>query len=174
VVAPVLLLASVAVSFLAALGGAALIYRALGHPGVDQSLPLMGYLFLVALGVDYTIFLMTRAREEVAADPAPGGHRRGVLRALTVTGGVITSAGLVLAATFSVLAVLPVVMMLQLGVLVMVGVLLDTLVVRTLVVPALALDIGPRTWWPSRLARSAASSATRPRPAPVPASQSNR
>ncbi len=155
VVAPLLLLASVAVSFVAALGAAALLYHALGHPGIDLSLPLMGFLFLVALGVDYTIFLMTRAREEVAADPAPDGHRRGVLRALAVTGGVITSAGVVLAATFSVLAVLPVVMMLQMGVLVTVGVLLDTLVVRTLLVPALALDVGRRAWWPGRLARPA-------------------
>jgi putative drug exporter of the RND superfamily len=153
VVAPLLLLASVAVSFVAALGGAALLYHAFGHPGVDLSLPLMGFLFLVALGVDYTIFLMTRAREEVLADPAPGAHRRGTLRALTVTGGVITSAGVVLAATFSVLAVLPVVSMLQVGTLVMVGVLLDTLVVRTLLVPALTLDVGRRAWWPGRLGR---------------------
>ena len=174
VVAPLLLLASVALSFMAALGGAALLYHAFGHPGVDLSLPLMGFLFLVALGVDYTIFLMTRAREEIAADPAPGGHRRGMLRALTVTGGVITSAGVVLAATFSVLAVLPVVTMLQLGLLVTVGVLLDTLVVRTLLVPALTLDVGRRTWWPGRLAsRAGAPGAVRDL-ATAGASQPNR
>ncbi|MFF3109949.1 MMPL family transporter [Kitasatospora sp. NPDC057904] len=145
-VAPVLLLASVVLSFGAALGASVLLFRALGHPHSDESLPLMGFLFLVALGVDYTIFMMTRAREETARI----GHSRGVVRALAVTGGVITSAGLVLAATFAALGVLPSVGMLQLGVLVAVGVLLDTLVVRTLLVPALALDIGPRLWWPGR------------------------
>ncbi|MBV6696703.1 MMPL family transporter [Kitasatospora aureofaciens] len=144
-VAPVLLLASVVLSFGAALGASVLLFRALGHPRSDESLPLMGFLFLVALGVDYTIFMMTRAREEAGRI----GHAAGVVRALGVTGGVITSAGLVLAATFSVLGVLPAVSMLQLGVLVAVGVLLDTLVVRTLLVPALSLDVGPRLWWPS-------------------------
>jgi putative drug exporter of the RND superfamily len=147
-VAPLLLLASVVLSFGAALGTSALIFHALGFPRIDNSLLLNGFLFLVALGVDYTIFLMTRAREEVAAR----GHAAGVPHALAVTGGVITSAGLVLAATFSVLAVLPLVFMMQLGVLVAVGVLLDTFVVRSLLVPALVLDAGRRSWWPSRLA----------------------
>ena len=124
-----------------------MIFHALGFPQVDNSLLLNGFLFLVALGVDYTIFLMTRAREEVAAR----GHRAGVPHALAVTGGVITSAGLVLAATFSVLAVLPLVFMMQLGVVVAVGVLLDTFVVRSLLVPALVLDTGRRSWWPSKL-----------------------
>jgi len=117
---------------------------------------LICFLFLVALGVDYTIFLMTRAREEAARF----GHREGVSHALTVTGGVITSAGVVLAATFSVLAVFPLVTMLQLGLAVAVGVLLDTLVVRSLLVPALALDTGRRIWWPGRLSRQAASGST--------------
>jgi RND superfamily putative drug exporter len=148
-VASVVLLASVALSYGAALGAAALIFHTLGHPRIDRGLLLMGFLFLVALGVDYTVFLMTRAREETRRH----GHRTGVLTAVTVTGGVITSAGLVLAATFAVLAVLPVVSSLQQGVLVAVGVILDTLVVRSLLVPALALDIGSRFWWPSRIAQ---------------------
>lgn len=148
-VAPLLLVASVVLSFAASMGIASLIYRAIGHPRIDLGLPLLAFLFLVALGVDYTIFLMTRAREETAKL----GHREGITHALAVTGGVITSAGLVLAATFAVLAVLPLVTMLQLGLVVALGVLLDTLVVRTLLVPALSLDVGRRIWWPSRLAR---------------------
>jgi RND superfamily putative drug exporter len=175
-VAPLLLLASVVLSFFAALGTAALIFAALDRATIDQSLVLFGFLFLVALGVDYTIFLMTRAREEVARL----GHRAGVTRAVAVTGGVITSAGVVLAATFAVLAVLPTVTSLQQGILVAVGVLLDTFVVRTLLVPALSLDVGPRVWWPSRLARpdstDRAPGVERPgpdeRPAPDPVTSS--
>ncbi|MEV6011831.1 MMPL family transporter [Streptomyces sp. NPDC051976] len=143
-VAPLVLLVSVVLSYAAAVGAAALLYRALGHPRIDRGLLLFGFLFLVALGVDYTIFLMTRSREEVARR----GHREGVLTGLTVTGGVITSAGLVLAATFAVLAAVPTVSALQQGLLVAVGVLLDTFLVRSLLVPALALDIGPRMWRP--------------------------
>jgi RND superfamily putative drug exporter len=149
-VAPVVLLASVVLSFGAALGASALLYHAIGFPTIDKSVVLNGFLFLVALGVDYTIFLMTRAREEVGAI----GHARGVPTALAVTGGVITSAGIVLAATFAVFTVMPIVFMMQIGVLVAVGVLLDTFVVRSLLVPALVLDIGRRSWWPGRLARS--------------------
>jgi putative drug exporter of the RND superfamily len=148
VVAPLLLAASVALSFVSAWGLAGLVFRAIGYPEVDPSLLLWAYLFLVTLGVDYTIFLMTRAREEVARL----GNRDGVLSALTVTGGVITSAGIVLAATFATLVVLPIVAILQIGLVVAIGVLLDTLVVRTLLMPALAVDIGARVWWPSRLA----------------------
>ncbi|HCT75629.1 MAG TPA: hypothetical protein DGT23_03340 [Micromonosporaceae bacterium] len=144
-VAPLLLLASVVLSFGAALGASAAVFHLLGFPTLDKSVLLNGFLFLVALGVDYTIFLMTRAREETALI----GHRAGVPKALAVTGGVITSAGIVLAATFSVLAVMPVVFMLQLGVVVAVGVLLDTFVVRSLLVPALVVDVGPRVWWPT-------------------------
>jgi RND superfamily putative drug exporter len=147
-VAPLLLLASVVLSYAAALGAAGLIFQAIDHPRIYFALPLSAFLFLVALGVDYTIFLMTRAREEAGRL----GHRRGVLHALTVTGGVITSAGLVLAATFASLGVLPLVPSLQTGLIVAVGVLLDTLIVRSLLIPALAIDIGPRVWWPSRLA----------------------
>ncbi|MFI6581211.1 MMPL family transporter [Embleya sp. NPDC050493] len=145
-VAPVVLLLSVVLSFGSAVGAAALIYHALGHPRIDRGLLLFGFLFLVALGVDYTIFLMTRAREEVRVR----GHREGVLTGLTVTGGVITSAGLVLAATFAALTVIPTVNSLQQGVLVAVGVLLDTFLVRSLLIPALALEIGPRFWRPGR------------------------
>jgi putative drug exporter of the RND superfamily len=163
-VAPLLLLASVVLSYAAALGAAGLILNALGYPKLYFGLPLQAFLFLVALGVDYTIFLMTRAREEAVLL----GHRRGVLHALTVTGGVITSAGLVLAATFATLCVLPLVPSVQIGIVVAVGVLLDTLLVRSLLVPALAVDVGSRVWWPSRLHRadqggSAADGRTGPR-----------
>jgi len=147
IVAPLLLLASVVLSFATAMGTAALLFHALGHPRIDLGTPLLGFLFLVALGVDYTIFLMTRAREEASKL----GHRAGVEHALTVTGGVITSAGIVLAATFSVLAVLPLTSLLQMGIIVAVGVLIDTLVIRTLLVPALSVDAGRRIWWPSRV-----------------------
>jgi putative drug exporter of the RND superfamily len=147
-VAPLLLLASVVLSFAAAFGAAGMIFQEIGHPKLFYGLPLTAFLFLVALGVDYSIFLMTRAREEAGRL----GHRPGVLHALTVTGGVITSAGLVLAATFASLGVLPLVPSLQIGIVVAVGVLLDTLVVRSLLIPALAVDIGPRFWWPGRLA----------------------
>ncbi|MGW9212888.1 MMPL family transporter [Embleya sp. NPDC055664] len=146
VVAPIVLLLSVVLSFGSAVGAAALLYHALGYPRIDRGLLLFGFLFLVALGVDYTIFLMTRAKEEVRER----GHREGILAALAVTGGVITSAGLVLAATFAALTVIPTVNSLQQGVLVAVGVLLDTLLVRSLLLPSLALEIGPRFWRPAR------------------------
>jgi putative drug exporter of the RND superfamily len=148
-VAPLLLAASVVLSYAGAMGLAGLVFRAIGYPGIDPTLPLWGYLFLVTLGVDYTIFLMTRAREEVGGV----GHRAGILAALTVTGGVITSAGAVLAGTFATLVVLPVVLALQIGLIVALGVLLDTLVVRTLLIPTLAVDLGARIWWPGRPAR---------------------
>ncbi|WP_341719246.1 MMPL family transporter [Micromonospora sp. FIMYZ51] len=148
-VAPLLLLASVVLSYLAALGAAGLILDAMGYPKLFVGLPLQTFLFLVALGVDYTIFLVTRAREEAARL----GHRQGVLHALSATGGVITSAGIVLAATFGALSVLPLVPSVQTAIIISVGVLLDTFLVRSLLVPALALDVGPRTWWPGVLAR---------------------
>ncbi|MDZ5443907.1 MMPL family transporter [Micromonospora sp. 4G57] len=149
--APVLLIATVVLSFLATLGLCALIFKyVLDFPGVDQSFPLFAFVFLVALGIDYNIFLMSRVREE----SVKRGTRAGVLGGLAVTGGVITSAGIVLAATFSALAVLPLVVLVELGVAVAVGVLLDTIVVRSLLVPALAYDIGPKVWWPSRLSRT--------------------
>ncbi|WP_433282768.1 MMPL family transporter [Micromonospora sp. CA-244673] len=149
--APVLLIATVVLSFLATLGLCALIFRyVLDFPGVDQSFPLFAFVFLVALGIDYNIFLMSRVREESVRR----GSRAGVLTGLAVTGGVITSAGIVLAATFSALAVLPLVVLVELGVAVAAGVLLDTIVVRSLLVPALAYDIGPKIWWPGRLSRT--------------------
>ncbi|MEQ8833344.1 MAG: MMPL family transporter [Miltoncostaeaceae bacterium] len=150
VVAPLLLVGTVIVSYLAAFGLSVLLFNTVfGSPGQDPTLALFGFVFLVALGVDYNIFLMARAREETAAH----GTREGVLRALAVTGGVITSAGVVLAGTFAVLGVLPLWALFQVGFLVSFGVLLDTLIVRSLIVPALVADIGPRVWWPSRLSR---------------------
>ncbi|GAB3181269.1 MMPL family transporter [Micromonospora palomenae] len=151
-VAPLLLMVSVVLSYAAAMGAAGFVLDALGYTKLFVGIPLQAFLFLVALGVDYTIFLMTRAREEAAQL----GHRPGVLRALTVTGGVITSAGIVLAATFGALGVLPLVPSMQTGVIVAVGILLDTLLVRSLLIPALALDLGARTWWPGKLSRRTA------------------
>ncbi|MGW2013744.1 MMPL family transporter [Streptomyces sp. NPDC001927] len=149
-VAPVLLLATVVLSYFGALGASNLLFEhVLGYAGVDWSIPLMGFVFLVALGIDYNIFLMHRVREE--ADRL--GHARGVLEGLASTGGVITSAGVVLAATFAVFAGLPLVTMAQMGILVGIGVLLDTFLVRTVLVPALALDLGRWFWWPGRLFR---------------------
>lgn len=147
---PVLLVATVALNFLATLGVSALVFeRLLGFGGTDASVPLYGFVFLVALGVDYNIFLMSRVREETRRH----GARQGVLRGLTATGGVITSAGVVLAATFAALAVIPLAFLLQIAFIVAFGVLLDTLVVRSLLVPALVRDIGPASWWPSAVGR---------------------
>jgi len=150
VLAPVLLIGTVVLSFLAALGVGAIVFDVVfGFPGSDVSLPLFAFIFLVALGVDYNIFLMARVREETARY----GTRDGMLRGLAVTGGVITSAGIVLAGTFAVLGVLPLVFLTQLGFVIAFGVLLDTFVVRSVLVPALVLQAGPKVWWPSRLAR---------------------
>ncbi|MFD4246753.1 MMPL family transporter [Streptomyces sp. NPDC058525] len=150
VLVPVLLVATVALNFLATLGVSALVFgQLLGFSGTDASVPLYGFVFLVALGVDYNIFLMSRVREEALTL----GTREGVLRGLITTGGVITSAGVVLAATFAALMVIPLAFMVQIAFIVAFGVLLDTLVVRSLLVPALVIDIGPRAWWPSTLAR---------------------
>ncbi|MFD5414277.1 MMPL family transporter [Streptomyces nojiriensis] len=148
---PVLLVATVALNFLATLGVSALVFEhLLGFSGTDASVPLYGFVFLVALGVDYNIFLMSRVREESFTV----GTREGVLRGLVTTGGVITSAGVVLAATFAALMVIPLAFLVQIAFIVAFGVLLDTLVVRSLLVPALIIDIGPRVWWPSALARA--------------------
>lgn len=150
VVAPLVLIATVVLSFATTMGVSALVFNHIFEfPGADPVVPLFAFVFLVALGIDYNIFLMTRVREEALSV----GTRKGTLRGLTVTGGVITSAGVVLAATFSALAVLPILFLAQLAFIVAFGVLLDTLVVRSLLVPALTIDIGKRIWWPSRLGR---------------------
>ncbi len=150
-VAPLLLVATVVLSYAATLGVAAVVFRyGFRFPGADPSVPLFGFVFLVALGVDYNIFLMTRVREESVRQ----GTRRGVILGLTVTGGVITSAGIVLAATFAALGVIPILFLVQIAFVVSFGVLLDTFLVRTLLVPALAHDIGRTIWWPSRLDRA--------------------
>jgi RND superfamily putative drug exporter len=150
VLAPVLLVLSVVLSYAAAMGVSAFVFNnILGFPGADATVPLFGFVFLVALGVDYNIFLMSRVREESLKH----GTRPGILRGLGVTGGVITSAGVVLAATFAALGVIPIMFLVQLAFIVAFGVLLDTVLVRSLLVPALAYDIGPRIWWPSKLGR---------------------
>ncbi|MDF2050746.1 efflux RND transporter permease subunit [Arthrobacter sp. Cr_A7] len=158
VVAPVLLVLSVVLSYAAAMGVSALVFNnILGFPGADATVPLFGFVFLVALGVDYNIFLMSRVREESLKH----GTRPGILRGLGVTGGVITSAGVVLAATFAALGVIPIMFLVQLAFIVAFGVLLDTVLVRSLLVPALAYDIGPKIWWPSKLGRPEADTAAR-------------
>jgi putative drug exporter of the RND superfamily len=149
-VAPLVLIATVVLSFAAALGVSALVFEhILGFAAADTAFPLFVFVFLVALGIDYNIFLMTRVHEEAQRH----GTRRGALIALAATGGVITSAGLVLAGTFAVLATLPVVVFAQIGFAVAFGVLLDTMIVRSVLVTALNLDLGGRMWWPSPLAR---------------------
>ncbi|WP_432493553.1 MMPL family transporter [Kineococcus gypseus] len=152
-VGPLLLVATVLATYAAALGaGNRLFVDVLGLPALDTGVPLLCLLFLVALGVDYNIFLVTRAREEALT----AGTREGIRTAVAVTGGVITSAGVLLAAVFTVLGVLPLITLTQIGVVVCIGVLLDTLLVRTLLVPAIVALLGPRTWWPSRLDRAPA------------------
>jgi len=151
IAAPVILLVTVVVSFAAAVGISALTFRhVFGFEGADSSFPLFAFVFLVALGIDYNIFLMTRVREESLKH----GTRQGALIGLAATGGVITSAGFVLAGTFTALATLPIVFLAELGFVVAVGVLLDTIIVRSVLVTALNLDIGRHIWWPSALGRT--------------------
>ncbi|MGP6177745.1 MMPL family transporter [Microbacterium sp. A196] len=150
ILAPVLLVLTTVLSFGTAMGVSALVFNGIfDFPGADPAVPLYGFVFLVALGIDYNIFLMTRVREESLKH----GTQEGVLRGLSVTGGVITSAGLVLAATFAALSVIPILFLAQLAFIVAFGVLLDTFVVRSLLVPALSYDIGRTIWWPSKLGR---------------------
>ena len=150
ILAPILLIATTVISFGTAMGVSALMFNGVfNFPGADPAVPLFGFVFLVALGIDYNIFLMTRVREESLKH----GTRQGVLRGLTVTGGVITSAGVVLAATFAALSVIPILFLVQLAFIVAFGVLLDTFIVRSLLVPALTYDIGRAVWWPSKLSR---------------------
>jgi RND superfamily putative drug exporter len=146
--APALLLLANVLSFGATMGISALLFNhVFDFPASDPSTLLIGFVFLVALGIDYSIFLMTRVREESAKQ----GTHPGILKGLSVTGGVITSAGVVLAATFAALGVLPLLFLAQIAFIVAFGVLLDTLVVRSLLVPALSYELGPRVWWPSKL-----------------------
>ncbi|NMN99195.1 MMPL family transporter [Antrihabitans stalactiti] len=150
VAAPLVLIGTTVLSALAALGiGSWVSLHVFGFPALDTNVPLFAFLFLVALGVDYTIFLVTRAREETPEH----GTRSGIVRAVAATGGVITSAGIVLAAVFCVLGILPLITLTQLGIVVGLGILLDTFVVRTLVIPALFTLVGPRIWWPNRIDR---------------------
>ena len=167
VVAPLYLIATVIFSLFATLGATAFVFLQIGtDPGFDTSLPTYAFIFLVALGVDYNIFLMSRVREEARTQPT----REAVITALSATGPVITSAGIILAGTFSVLATLPVTFLLHLGFAVAFGVLLDTFVVRTIMVPAIAELVGDRSWWPGKLTRreggagGAAEGAVRARP----------
>ena len=160
--APLILMATVVLSFGAALGLSALLFEyVFGFAGSDPGFPLFAFVFLVALGVDYNIFLMTRVREETATR----GTRQGSVVALASTGGVITSAGFVLAATFLVLGSIPVVFLAEIGVAVALGVLLDTLIVRSVLVTAINLDLGGKIWWPSKLDRG---DTTPDLPAPEP------
>jgi len=148
IVSAIVLLGTVVLSYFATLGVCALVFNnVFGFAGGDNSFPLFAFIFLVALGIDYNIFLMTRVREESAKI----GTRAGVIKGVTVTGAVITSAGVVLAATFAVLGLLPLVPLAQLGFAVAFGVLLDTIIVRSILVPALVHEIGPKIWWPSKL-----------------------
>ncbi len=166
VIAPLLLIGTVILSYGAALGIAAFFFeKVFDFPGMDPTLPLFAFIFLVALGIDYNIFLMARVREETIKH----GTREGMLRGLAVTGTVITSAGIVLAGTFSALAVLPLVSLTEIGFTIALGVLLDTFIVRTLLVPALVLEIGDRIWWPSALAKGPRGTAP-DEPASAPAS----
>ncbi|WP_244304516.1 MMPL family transporter [Leucobacter viscericola] len=151
VLAPVLLILTTVLSFGTALGVAAVMFNGVfNFPGADPAVPLYSFVFLVALGIDYNIFLMTRVREESKLH----GTREGILRGLTITGGVITSAGMVLAATFAALSIIPILFLVQIAFIVAFGVLIDTFIVRSLLVPALTTDIGRSIWWPSKLGRT--------------------
>jgi RND superfamily putative drug exporter len=164
VVAPLMLIATVVLSFAAALGISALFFQhVFGFAGADTSVPLFVFVFLVALGIDYNIFLMTRVREEAAR----AGTRHGALTGLAATGGVITSAGLVLAGTFAMLSTLPLVEFTEIGFAVALGVLLDTIVVRSVLVTALTLDIGRRVWWPGALAAAKPAPVAHPERSPL-------
>jgi RND superfamily putative drug exporter len=162
VIAPLVLVATTALSFAASFGLSDLLWRyGLGYSGIESQVPVYLFIFLVALGVDYNIFLAARIREE----SRQLGIRQGTLRGLSVTGGVITAAGVVLAATFAALVLEPTVDLTEVGTAVAIGVLLDTLLVRTVLVPAALLTIGERVWWPARQAHQAA--AITPVPAPL-------
>ena len=159
IASPLILIATVVLSFGATMGISTLVFTyVFDYPGADPSFPLFVFVFLVALGIDYNIFLMTRVREETMTR----GTRQGSLVALSATGGVITSAGLVLAATFGVLATLPLVFLVELGFAVALGVILDTIIVRSVLVTAINLDLGNKIWWPSKLDRDGAGAEALP------------
>jgi RND superfamily putative drug exporter len=154
VVAPLVLVATTALSFAASFGLSSMLWRyGLGFKGIESQIPLYLFVFLVALGVDYNIFLAARIREESRRL----GTRQGTLRGLGLTGGVITAAGVVLAGTFAALIQAPMAYLTEVGTAVAIGVLLDTLLVRTVLVPAALLTIGERVWWPARPGRQAAA-----------------
>jgi RND superfamily putative drug exporter len=160
-IAPIYLIATVILSFFASFGLSVLAFQNLfGYAGIDAGFPIIMFLFLVALGVDYNIFLMSRIREETSRY----GSREAVLRGLSATGGIITSAGLILAGTFAVLTALPLKQLVEIGFAVSLGVLLDTFIVRSMLVPAIAVKAGDWSWWPSKLALQ------RPRANPAQAS----
>jgi RND superfamily putative drug exporter len=147
------LLATVVASYFAAIGTSWLLFQGIwGFPALDGNVLVLSFLFLVALGIDYNMFLMTRVKEEseIVVNGKPAGIISGMVTALGATGGVITSAGVLLAAVFAVLGVLPLITLTQIGVIVCVGVLLDTLLVRTVVVPSLTFLVGERMWWPRK------------------------
>ena len=147
-VAPIVLLLTTVLSFGATLGISALLFNNIWHfPGADPSVVIFGFVFLVALGIDYNIFLMTRVREETLRI----GVSAGTIKGLVVTGGVITSAGIVLAATFAALGVIPIMFLAQIAFIVAFGVLLDTIIVRSLLVPAITLQLGRHMWWPLKV-----------------------
>lgn len=159
IAAPIILVGTVVITYAAALGAAWWIFTSIfDYPALDNNVPVIGFVFLVALGVDYNIFLVTRAREESAAR----GTRRGMLHALGATGGVITSAGILLAAVFTVLGLLPAVGLAQIGVVICSGVLLDTLLIRTVLVPAVALILGDRFWWPRQVEKGTPADTSHP------------
>ena len=172
-VAPLILIVGNVLSFAATLGASALVFNHVFHfAGSDPAVTLFGFVFLVALGIDYSIFLMTRVREESIRE----GTRPGILKGLAVTGGVITSAGVVLAATFAALGVLPILFLAQIAFIVAFGVLLDTTVVRSLFVPSVSYLLGAKIWSPSKLAKSTDHVGTdptepEPDPDPVPAAR---
>jgi RND superfamily putative drug exporter len=156
IVAPLYLIGSVILSFFGVFGASLVFFTTvLDETGFEPALPLFAFIFLVALGVDYNIFLMDRVREEAAHI----GTKRGALRALVATGPVITSAGIILAATFAVLAMLPITVLVELGTVVAFGVLVDTFIVRSMLVPAIISLVGDKSWWPSKLAKTAGTHA---------------
>jgi RND superfamily putative drug exporter len=159
IVAPLYLIGSVILSFFGILGVSLVFFtQVLDESGFDPSFPIFAFIFLVALGVDYNIFLMDRVREEARRI----GTRRGALRALVATGPVITSAGIILAATFSVLAMLPITVLVELGTVVAFGVLVDTFVVRSMLVPAIITVVGDKSWWPSAMGRGTGQAVAEP------------